>query len=72
MIEQQGRESDQAYEVRRRRVGVGGFFVGVCVALGFFAFFPGMPHVIDWGAIVVALVVGVAVRWGCRGWVRKR
>ncbi|MFF3336811.1 hypothetical protein ACFYWX_46230 [Streptomyces sp. NPDC002888] len=71
MIEQQGRQSDHAFEARRRRVGAGGFLVGLIAALGFFAFFPGMPHVIDWGAIVVALVVGVVVRWGARAWTER-
>ncbi|MGW0777086.1 hypothetical protein ACWD01_26275 [Streptomyces sp. NPDC002835] len=33
------------------------------MALGFFAFFPGLPHVIDSGAVVVSLVVGGITRW---------
>ncbi|MGW7360373.1 hypothetical protein ACWGI0_27985 [Streptomyces sp. NPDC054802] len=59
--QQQGQ--DTAWETRRRRVGIGGFVGGVVVALGFFAFFPGLPHVIDSGAVVVSLVVGGITRW---------
>jgi hypothetical protein len=32
-------------------------------ALAFFAFFLGLPHVIDWGAILIALLVGAVARW---------
>ncbi|GAQ57770.1 hypothetical protein F3K43_13930 [Streptomyces sp. LBUM 1476] len=55
-----------------RRVGVGGFVAGVVVGVAFFAFFPGLPHVIDWGAVIVSLGVGVLVRWGCLVWGRKK
>lgn len=58
--QQQGQ--DEAWETRRRRVGIGGFVGGAVVALVFFAFFPGLPHVIDSGAVVVSLVGGVT-RW---------
>nr|WP_112473010.1 hypothetical protein [Streptomyces sp. ST1020] len=55
-----------------RRVGVGGFVGGVVAGLAFFAFFPGLPHVIDWGAVIVSLGVGGVVRWGCLVWGRKK
>ncbi|PZT69276.1 hypothetical protein DN402_20030 [Streptomyces sp. SW4] len=45
-----------------------GFGVGFLGSLAFFAFFPGLPHVIDAGAIVVSLVVGALARWGGRAW----
>ncbi len=72
MIEQQpGRgDSDQpsgeVQEVRRRRAGIAAFVTGVVASLAFFAFFPGLPHVIDWGAILVSLAVGALARWVCQ------
>ncbi|MEU5345239.1 MULTISPECIES: hypothetical protein [unclassified Streptomyces] len=42
------------------------------VTLAFFGFFPGLPHVIDWGAIVVAVLVGGLVRWLCQAWMKKK
>jgi hypothetical protein len=68
--QQQGRE--RSGEVRRRSVGVAAFVVGLAGALAFFAFFPGLPHVIDWGAIIVAVLVGAFARWICQSWMRKR
>ncbi|AXQ58945.1 hypothetical protein D0C37_12715 [Streptomyces koyangensis] len=50
---------------------------GVAVAVGlvagfvFFAFFPGLPQVVDRGAVLVSLGVGALARWGWRGWVRR-
>ncbi|MET9505451.1 hypothetical protein ABZY42_27655 [Streptomyces sp. NPDC006622] len=41
-------------------------------SLAVFAFFPGLPHVIDAGAVVVSLVVGVMARWGCLAWAERR
>ncbi|MEV5435145.1 hypothetical protein AB0K80_03780 [Streptomyces sp. NPDC052682] len=71
MTEQQGERADQASAARRRRAEVGGFVVGLVAALAFFAFFPELPHVIDWGAIVVSLAVGAVGRWVCRVWLVK-
>lgn len=71
MSEQQGRSADQAYETRRRRAGVVAFLVGLVAALAFFAFFPGLPHVIDWGAILVSLAVGGLARGACRSWMAR-
>ncbi|MBQ1090762.1 hypothetical protein [Streptomyces sp. B93] len=75
MIEQHegktGKTTDPAWLALRRRIGVAAFVVGVVLTLGFFAFFPGLPHVIDWGAVFVALGVGGLVRWGCQGWMTK-
>jgi hypothetical protein len=67
MTEQQQRqESDQVWRARRRRVGIAAFLLGLVVALAFFVFFPGLPHVIDWGAVLVALAVGGIARWACQ------
>ncbi|MBK3581569.1 hypothetical protein JHN63_49005 [Streptomyces sp. MBT65] len=71
MIEQQQRR-EQPGEVRRRSVGIAAFVVGLVGTLAFFAFFPGLPHVIDWGAIVVAVLVGALFRWICQSWTGKR
>ncbi|MCJ0868424.1 hypothetical protein [Streptomyces sp. AP-93] len=60
-----------AWEAKRRRAGGVAFLVGTVAALGFFAFFPGLPHVIDWGAILVSLAVGALARWSCRAWMAK-
>lgn len=62
----------RAEEVWRRRAGIAAFVVGLAVTLAFFAFFPGLPHVVDWGAIVIALVVGALARWACQAWMVKR
>ncbi|MCL6669600.1 hypothetical protein [Streptomyces panaciradicis] len=67
MVEQEQRNaSDQAWETRRRRAGIAAFLAGLVATLAFFAFFPGLPNVIDWGALLVALVVGVLARWLCQ------
>ncbi|MGW5638958.1 hypothetical protein [Streptomyces sp. NPDC003832] len=71
MIDHQ-QERDQRGEVRRRSAGIAAFVAGLVVALAFFAFFPGLPHVIDWGAIVVAVLAGALARWGCQSWMGKR
>jgi len=72
MVEQQkGPVPSPAWATRRRRAGIVAFLVGLVVTLGFFAFFPGLPHVIDWGAILVSLVVGGLARWGCRSWMER-
>jgi hypothetical protein len=68
--QQQGR--DQRGEARRRSAGIAAFAAGLVVTLAFFAFFPGLPHVIDWGAIVVAVLAGVFTRWVCQSWMGKR
>lgn len=57
---------------RRRRSGIVAFLCGVVASLAVFAFFPGLPHVIDAGAVVVSLVVGVMARWGCLAWAERR
>ncbi|MFF4270961.1 hypothetical protein [Streptomyces sp. NPDC001536] len=69
MIEHQRQQAGHVDEARRRKVGIVGFIVGFVAALAFFAFFPGLPHVIDWGAILVSLAAGLLVRWGCQSWV---
>jgi len=55
-----------------RRVGVGGFVAGVVGGLLFFAYFPGLPHIIDWGAVIVSLGVGAVGRWACLAWGRGK
>ncbi len=68
---------DQEHQQNRtqetqRRAGVTGFVVGMIATLGFFAFFPGLPHVIDAGAIVAALTIGALTSWACRTWSARR
>jgi hypothetical protein len=50
MTEEQGQHEGPGHEVRLRRAGSVAFLVGLIAALAFFAFFPGMSHVIDWGS----------------------
>ncbi|MFF7444763.1 MULTISPECIES: hypothetical protein [unclassified Streptomyces] len=72
MIEQQqGKITDQAWETRRRRAGIAAFLAGLVITLAFFAFFPGVPHVIDWGAILAAIAVGALARWSCQSRMTK-
>ncbi|MFJ2891649.1 hypothetical protein ACIO53_36955 [Streptomyces sp. NPDC087305] len=71
MIDQQ-QGPEQPEETRRRSAGIVAFVAGLVLTLAFFAFFPGLPHVIDWGAIVVAVLVGALARWICQAWTRKR
>ncbi|MCX5195910.1 hypothetical protein OOK31_18770 [Streptomyces sp. NBC_00249] len=52
-----------APETERRRAGIAAFLVAATASFAFFAFFPGLPHVIDWGAILVSLTVGGLARW---------
>ncbi|MBD9735308.1 hypothetical protein IGX29_26585, partial [Streptomyces sp. H28] len=66
MSEQQERGTGSVRDARRQRGGGVAFAVGLVAGLAFFAFFPGLPHVIDWGAIVVSLVVGTLARWAWR------
>ncbi|WP_105971003.1 hypothetical protein [Streptomyces geranii] len=68
---QQGPDSGQAWKTRRRRTGITAFLTGLVVTLAFFAFFPGLPHVIDWGAILVSLAVGGLAQWACRSWITR-
>ncbi|MFJ5260700.1 hypothetical protein ACIQAC_09590 [Streptomyces sp. NPDC088387] len=55
----------------RRHAGIAAFVAGLLVTLAFFAFFPGLPHVIDWGAIIVALLMGALARWVCQTWMAR-
>ncbi|WP_282704244.1 hypothetical protein [Streptomyces sp. CC219B] len=72
MTEQQrGPGPDQTGETRRRQAGIAAFLVGLVATLAFFAFFPGLPHVIDWGAILVSLAVGGLARWACQSWMTR-
>ncbi|GAA0323520.1 hypothetical protein GCM10010302_73350 [Streptomyces polychromogenes] len=52
-----------AGEAKRGRAGVGPFLIGTAASFAFFAFFPGLPHVIDWGAILISLAIGGLARW---------
>ncbi|AZP17356.1 hypothetical protein EJC51_15240 [Streptomyces aquilus] len=69
MAEQhQATNPDQAQETRRQRAGAAALLVGLIGTLAFFALWPGLPHVIDWGAIVAAIAVGGLARWICQSW----
>ncbi|MFJ6798431.1 hypothetical protein [Streptomyces sp. NPDC091268] len=46
-----------------RRAGPTAFAIGTAASLAFFAFFPTLPHVIDWGAVTTSLLIGAATRW---------
>nr|WP_151771847.1 hypothetical protein [Streptomyces abyssomicinicus] len=56
----------------RRRASVAAFVAGVVAGLGFLLFFPGLPHVIDRGALPVAPALGVVARAGCLAWPDRR
>ena len=72
MVEQHPAENlQQEREPRQQRAGFVAFLVGTVGTLGFFAFWPGLPHVIDWGAILVAIAVGGLARSACRSWMAK-
>ncbi|WP_307783277.1 hypothetical protein [Streptomyces sp. MBT53] len=64
-------DPDQAWRTRRRRAGIAAFLSGLVLTLAFFAFFPGLPHVIDWGAILVSLAAGGLAQWSCRSWINR-
>ncbi|MBL3669363.1 hypothetical protein JL475_25935 [Streptomyces sp. M2CJ-2] len=71
MTEQHGPDTGSGCAERRRRAGIVSFVAGLVAALAFFAFFPGLPHVIDWGALLVSLAVGALARWACRAWMAR-
>ncbi|MFG2788452.1 hypothetical protein [Streptomyces sp. NPDC048419] len=64
-------QSTRSRETRRRWVGNGAFLAAFVACIAFFGFFPGLPHVIDWGAIIVSLIVGGLARWMCRSRMTK-
>ncbi|WP_405831316.1 MULTISPECIES: hypothetical protein [unclassified Streptomyces] len=68
----QSTPEDPAWAAKRRRAGVVAFLVGAAASFAFFAFFPGLPHVIDWGAIIVSLSVGGLARWAWRSRLTKK
>ncbi|MCD9145215.1 hypothetical protein [Streptomyces albireticuli] len=49
-------------EPERRPLGVLAFVCGAVTVLVTAAFFPSLPHVIDWGAVLTALAVGLLAR----------
>ncbi|MEU7602512.1 hypothetical protein [Streptomyces sp. NPDC041003] len=61
-----------AREATRRRAGIPAFLTGAAASFAFFAFFPGLPHVIDWGAIITSLAVGGLARWAWRSHMARR
>ncbi|WP_327133006.1 hypothetical protein OG311_20840 [Streptomyces sp. NBC_01343] len=63
---------DTARAAALRRAGIIAFLAGAAATLAFFAFFPGLPHVIDWGAIIAALTIGALARWACRSRLRRQ
>ncbi|MCX4235547.1 hypothetical protein [Streptomyces ortus] len=70
MIDQQ-QDREQREKSRGRSAEIAAFVAGLVATFAFFAFFPGLPHVIDWGAIVVSVLVGALARWGCRRWMER-
>ncbi|MFD3870364.1 hypothetical protein [Streptomyces sp. NPDC058623] len=54
---------DPTRDPKRRRAGITAFLTGAAASFAFFAFFPGLPHVIDWGAIITSVAVGALTRW---------
>ncbi|MBB5120462.1 hypothetical protein AF335_11070 [Streptomyces eurocidicus] len=56
---------DPGRESKHRRAGILAFTIGAAAVLAVFAFLPGLPHVIDWGALLVALAGGLLAR---RAW----
>ncbi|MET9320881.1 hypothetical protein ABZX75_11955 [Streptomyces sp. NPDC003038] len=65
-------QEDAAWEARRRRAGIAAFVTGTAASFAFFAFFPGLPHVIDWGAILTSVAVGALTRWAWQSWITRR
>nr|WSX50588.1 hypothetical protein OG409_17505 [Streptomyces sp. NBC_00974] len=63
---------DPAWDAALRRAGIGAFLAGAAATLAFLAFFPGLPHVIDWGAIITALAVGALARWAYRAHLTRK
>jgi hypothetical protein len=59
---------DRVQETKHRRAGIIAFAIGAAASLAFFAFFPGLPHVIDWGALLVSFAVGALAR---RAWLAR-
>ncbi|WP_328300073.1 hypothetical protein OG389_21380 [Streptomyces sp. NBC_00435] len=63
---------DPAWEAKRRRAGITAFLTGAAASFAFFAFFPGLPHVIDWGAILASLAIGGLARWAWRSHMTRK
>ncbi|MFI6337889.1 hypothetical protein [Streptomyces sp. NPDC050535] len=55
----------------RRRPELAAFLTGLTATLALFAFFPGLPHVIDWGATLASLTVGGLTQWSYRSWITR-
>ncbi|GAA0578916.1 hypothetical protein GCM10010394_04320 [Streptomyces crystallinus] len=73
MTEQgQGQRQGPAWETLRRRAGIAAFLAGLAAALALFALLPGLPHVIDWGAVLVSLAAGGLTRWACQSWMTRK
>ncbi|WP_030709428.1 hypothetical protein [Streptomyces sp. NRRL F-2580] len=63
---------DPAWEAKRRRAGIAAFLIGTAATFAFLAFFPGLPHVIDWGAIVASLAIGGLTRWAWQSHITRK
>lgn len=63
---------DPAWEAKRRRTGLATFLAATALSFAFFVFFPGLPHVIDWGAILTSLAVGGLARWAWQAHLSRR
>ncbi|MCP3758397.1 hypothetical protein [Streptomyces sp. TBY4] len=55
--------ADPTWEAKRHRAGLAAFLAATALSFAFFAFWPGLPHVIDWGAIITSLAAGALTRW---------
>ncbi|MGN5378738.1 hypothetical protein ACQ4WX_18960 [Streptomyces lasalocidi] len=71
IAQQQGQDADRVRDRQRRRARITTFLAGLVATPVFFAFFPGLPHVIDWGAILTSLAVGGLAQWGCQSWMNR-
>ncbi|MGW7415761.1 hypothetical protein [Streptomyces sp. NPDC054863] len=59
--------ANQPQERRRLLKGIA-FVAGLLGSLAFFGFFPGLPHVIDGGAVLVSVGVGALAAWAYGRW----
>jgi hypothetical protein len=71
IAQQQGQDTEQVRDRQRRRARITAFLAGLVATLAFFGFFPGLPHVIDWGAILASLAVGGLAQWACQSWMNR-
>ncbi|MER5887432.1 hypothetical protein ABT160_26760 [Streptomyces sp. NPDC001941] len=63
---------DPTAQARFRHSGIAAFAGGAAATLIFIAFFPGLPHVIDTGSILMSLAVGTLCRWAHQSHLTKK